>query len=728
MVEAADSLLALWCSYPPDSLLQSRSDVAARTELSLDRFTRFVAGPATQITYANLRPATPEASLALLSLCTDALSRHLTDSAAFTLLYAFFALHLVGVQTEDEATDCGGGSDVGGSNGEGEGGGHEGGSKRGGAEEVDDRVGADEGGSDEGSGGQGGGCEGGVCKGGMGEGDGGMVGGDGNGGEGDRVYSAVDKLPPPLPWSLRRLPILQRKRCLRCECELPRDGGRVGPICSICFHQSVQIVQGLMQNCRLDVSEWALIAAKESLAQDGSRFDFLNEFGRHALPADDSVWRGAEYHAQVLAHCSGRASADVNPKAGPIDDSLLSPALQKILGEGYRLRSIVGSGTEAVRSLWDVADGFAPSQAASRLIILEGAYGGGSGPLQAVCGLPFVRERAFACSAASRFEGCFVEAPYRRMDLEDEIAELEEVEAEMVADGVGGQGGADGMALLTAKESRCLRLLEDKLCELRGAGEAVAGVLVEFVRAGDGFCLSPAYVAALSNWARQHQLLLCEDAVLLGLRCGSPFASLLYPNLQCHWIAIGKLWGFSGIVQCTAIDHYGGYQRAPEWLNGYITCAISPLEVVRCRAILAAVLGRKLCANASASGRRLKLKLRAQGLDVWGVGLALWFDPASGSVQNACALHNRLLPALTLGSDPSELDEVRVRRGLYSHLPSLFNDTTCVGGQLPPQHTTASEAIAWHAEAITMRATRCRAVKTKMRWFNPTPTPNLDSF
>eukprot|EP00966_Prymnesium_polylepis_P075956 1761106-Prymnesium_polylepis.1 len=46
-------------------------------------------------------------------------------------------------------------------------------------------------------------------------------------------------------------------------------------------------------------------------------------------------------------------------------------------------------------------------------------------------------------------------------------------------------------------------------------------LLIWQVRASDGHALSPAFAAGLSAWARRHKLLLCEDAVLLGLRCGA---------------------------------------------------------------------------------------------------------------------------------------------------------------------------------------------------------------
>ena len=51
------------------------------------------------------------------------------------------------------------------------------------------------------------------------------------------------------------------------------------------------------------------------------------------------------------------------------------------------------------------------------------------------------------------------------------------------------------------------------------------------VRAADGLALSRRFVAALDAWARARRLLLCEDSVLLGLRCGHWSASELYLSL-----------------------------------------------------------------------------------------------------------------------------------------------------------------------------------------------------
>ena len=227
----------------------------------------------------------------------------------------------------------------------------------------------------------------------------------------------------------------------------------------------------------------------------------------------------------------------------------------------------------------------------------------------------------------------------------------------------------------------------------------MGGVLIEFVRACDGRALSPAYAHALAAWAREQRLLLFDDSVLLGLRCGSPSASFLY-GIACHWVAVGKLYGFSGVVQNLKADHYGGYESDASFLNGYITCNISPLEVLRCRVALAAIAKRRLWRNAQAVGPRLIRRLRAQGLDAWGVGLAIWWDSeGGGGVQNATALHSRMLPPLTLSA--AEAAEVVARVGLFSHLPSLLNSAL---GRMqaahPPPWGRPREVIRWHARSI----------------------------
>lgn len=408
--------------------------------------------------------------------------------------------------------------------------------------------------------------------------------------------------------------------------------------------------------------------------------------------------------------------------------------------------------------MWDIADAYcAVEHAASasagpaQLLVLSGAYLGGAGPLQSASGLPFIRSRAFAASAAHRLQPFLVDAPYRKVDFEAE-AEAEERSPRSP----------------DAEELRALSLLETRLQGLRAEGHCIGGVLVEFVRAHDGLGLSRAYVNGLAAWAARHRLLLCEDAVLMGLRCGKPFASMLYPGLQVHWVAIGKLYGFSGVVQNSAADHHLGYLADVAFLNGYLTCTLGPVDVLRCRLILGAIATRRLCQSAASSGRRLLATLRASGLAAWGVGLAIWFEPHAGGILNANWYEpadgstSRLLPPLTFGGDPRDIDELMVRasrHGLYSHLPAVLRffhskaersrDTACrvqgtglraersrggLGGSGrkaappppalgPPPWWRAGEVLAWHTQRIAhgdvAPATSAKAgavVRTRIGW------------
>ena len=86
------------------------------------------------------------------------------------------------------------------------------------------------------------------------------------------------------------------------------------------------------------------------------------------------------YQAQLTAHANGRGSRHVDPRAGPLPSELLSPQLELLLDPTLELRSIAGSGTEAVRSLWDIADAYAgrAGEPAAQLLILRGTYCGGA--------------------------------------------------------------------------------------------------------------------------------------------------------------------------------------------------------------------------------------------------------------------------------------------------------------------------------------------------------------
>ena len=94
--------------------------------------------------------------------------------------------------------------------------------------------------------------------------------------------------------------------------------------------------------------------------------------------------------------------------------------------------------------------------------------------------------------------------------------------------------------------------------------------------------------------------------------------------------------------------------------------------MIRCRLIHEQIAKRKLCDNAAVAGNQLKAHLRARGLRVWGVGLCLWYDPASGVLVNACTQHERILPPLSFGEDRFDIGRVEVNAMLHSHLPALF--------------------------------------------------------
>ena len=119
------------------------------------------------------------------------------------------------------------------------------------------------------------------------------------------------------------------------------------------------------------------------------------------------------------------------------------------------------------------------------------------------------------------------------------------------------------------------------------------------------------------------------------------------------------------------------------------------------RNVLSAVAQRRLCANAAATGKVLLRHLRRHGLEAWGVGLAVWYEPSSGGLQNAVALHCRMLPPLTLSA--AQCADLVVQRGLYSHLPSLFNSALgrTTDGPLPcPAWADARDVVMWHAARI----------------------------
>jgi hypothetical protein len=179
----------------------------------------------------------------------------------------------------------------------------------------------------------------------------------------------------------------------------------------------------------------------------------------------------------------------------------------------------------------------------------------------------------------------------------------------------------------------------------------------------------------------------------------------LYHEEYCaaDWIVIGKAYGFSGVIcnmdhvmaplekdgavcfngqmhspngnmsfsngnkatpspvgndrprQPTSHQQQGGvYRNHPMTLNGFLTSTISPADLLRVVHTLAAVNSRGLLGNAVRSGRKLRRYLRGEGMDVWGWGLMIWFDQATGEPANALTSFARALPPLTFGSTGGE--------------------------------------------------------------------------
>ena len=359
--------------------LQPRADVCARQLLGLSHFRRF----AERVLRGNETPRFPDChfiasaeSLALLSISTNTLSRVLTEPIAFALLQAAFSLNLF-AWPEDDALDsqqpCSSGLA---------------------AQRLARLIAAE-------------------------------LRAEAIAESTKYIYLPPCVLEQPQSPPCKTLaPLHQRhkplRRCLRCRCRI--GAASPCPLCACCFQESVTQLSAISRACAEDLRVLPLLeAAREGSAPDGARFDFLNEFGRHALPGDDPVWKSPAYTAALIEHASGRSSDSANPRAGPLEPRLFNPHLKEILSSktnngasssgGLVLRSVVGSGTEAVRSFWDIAEAYAPSQEGAQLLILRGAYVGGSGPQQSISGLKFVRDRSFASNAARRLEPFIVDAP-----------------------------------------------------------------------------------------------------------------------------------------------------------------------------------------------------------------------------------------------------------------------------------------------------------------------------
>jgi hypothetical protein len=201
----------------------------------------------------------------------------------------------------------------------------------------------------------------------------------------------------------------------------------------------------------------------------------------------------------------------------------------------------------------------------AKLLFFSGMYIGGAGRLQGANSVPIIRNRAFSPSDVS--ESYIVNAPYTH----DYQAELEEMDREQhrssctcsttsttsSGSGSGNDGGGGGdscdddssgggggastncgcscsfssriprhLLPLTAAEIASLDELEQRVVALEFDGVPIAGVVVEFVRASDGRGLRAAFLARLRAWLTARRMLLIEDSVMMGLRCGRAFMSL----------------------------------------------------------------------------------------------------------------------------------------------------------------------------------------------------------
>ena len=378
--------------------------------------------------------------------------------------------------------------------------------------------------------------------------------------------------------------------------------------------------------------------------------DAFNDFGMHALPSDDAAWTDAGYLASLAAHSSGRlissqGDVPVVSGGGPVHPLLFDPYLENILGRGYALRAVVGSGSDAVRELWTVA---AASNPVARLLWLRGGYLSGYSLLQNSNAVDDIREYAYA--RTGWLDAYSVDGPYVRC-----------VECPCPS--------------CDAEEADALQRLQERMTLVEARGEVAVGVLFEGVRAKDGFSLRPGFVSALRAWLDARAMLLLEDAVLAGLRTGYPFLTGHYYEAEADFVAVGKAYGFSGVIEnlrrrdSTAMASLRERQAVPtRYLNGYRTMAISALDVLRARAVLRAVVERDLLANARRSGGQLQEHLRAAGMRVWGLGLLLWFNRTTGCPANMLTAFDRLVPPLTFGVQPAEIASVRVATHASRHV------------------------------------------------------------
>jgi 4-aminobutyrate aminotransferase-like enzyme len=419
-------------------------------------------------------------------------------------------------------------------------------------------------------------------------------------------------------------------------------------------------------------SELHLWHASWQRAKRKASVDFNNAFGWHALPVTDPVWQTEDFRAKwlAIAHSGCRGCGDSLPVAnGPLDaSSELALAANRLLPTGYELIAVSGSGTEAIQSFYDIANAYLTRDSLAvtdaKLLFFRGCYVGGAHGLQGANGIDFIARQAFAPSHVE--DECLLDgAPYCVEALEELEALLESQCMHQPAKGSGVKDypPIDAASVETSnllpKESACLRGIAARIERMQGVGKHVGGVVVEVVSSHGALGLRPAFLAELRSLLSARGLLLFEDAVMSGLRCGAPFLGHVCPAVKPDFVAIGKAWGFSGVIgHCDAMSTATWPHRPPPYLNGYLTMRMSAADLLRAITILGAVHERALISNALRSGRLLRSTLQAQGLDIWGLGLLLGFDDGSDAPEgqhpavllNASAAFSRLLPPLTFGT------------------------------------------------------------------------------
>ncbi|CAK0824009.1 unnamed protein product [Prorocentrum cordatum] len=405
----------------------------------------------------------------------------------------------------------------------------------------------------------------------------------------------------------------------------------------------------IFEELRIWHASWQLAKATHVI------FDFENNFGWHALPANDPAWKSEQFLEDWMGiargGCRGEDQAErFNILSGPLVPSELASQVEVLLPPEYKLISIAGSGTEAVESFYDIANSYLTARIGmpvpdAKLLFFRGAYVGGAHGLQGANGTRDIARHAISPSRVE--DGHMIDdGPYTRAALDDWEALLD-----------GRYENSPESAALTKAEQDCLTRIEVQVERLEAAGYHVGGVVVEYVLARTLVGLRPSFVSGLRQLLHAKHCLLFEDAVMVGLRTGAPFLGSACSSAQPDFVAIGKAFGFSGVLENTQRNLR--LRIGSENLNGYLTCRISCADVLRATTVLRSIHSRGLMLNAHERGRRLKMRLRQQGLVVWGLGLMLGYDNERGLMLNAKVLFSRCLPTLAFDeSGGGDVDKV----------------------------------------------------------------------